>query len=999
MRYRASSSSLGNFAWVTANGELFRPWGYNTLAFALEPTAGQWQTARFYFPLDRSLTGLSLGLGRIEDLQIDEIVLGSVNVEAALAKLGEAIPQSRGGHVRRNRAWLYASLGRWEAALADFREIGGVRNPFYEMLLSAQLGDREAYRTTRRQALAEFSDNSSASVVLTELTARAALLLPVEGDEVKHAVEMADRALKAPGTDHRRWRQLTKGLAEFRSGQFESAIKSLELSQQGPPDAPAEHLEAQALLVLAMAHQRTGQTDKARELLEQADKIIAEKLPKGDSGAIGENWPDWIITHALRREADGHLRVDDLTKEIAAQPGDVKLLASRATLLIDLGRAEEALADLTKIAELEAEDKDLLQKAARWLGRFGRREPARAAYAKLVKLEPKNDEWSFRLGQLGPETIAAWNFDFDSEAWSASGGQVAASAGGLHVQNTEGHSFLAADISARSGCKELTLRVRAKSATRFKFWWSTTQRRWNGNGYVGLESILPGDEWQTVRLYFFPDADLTGLVLEFGAGHQELQIDSMWLRSVDVQTALDGLAAEIRDGRNLPLSFFNRATLQGNLGRWEQALADCREANKLGGAWATWFCESLLLAHLGDREGFLQQRRETLQRAKAVGFFLFKEPMTRAALLLPLEGAELSLAAELADDALANQETRHRRWRQLTKALVEYRSGRFPSAVDWLEKSRKLPPEPPAPHLEAQTLLVLAMAHHRLGHMDQARSLFAEATKIIDGQLPKADSGALGEAWPDWIIAHVLRREAEAAIVGQIKSEDAGLTELAKAVDLMPEDKALLHKAANATRHYAETLRQAERHESARTYYRQARGWYEKLLALDGNNPQYAHELADVLLKAALADWQVLTPIESKSVGGATLTIQPDGSVLASGKSPDTDTYTITANTKLKGITAVRLEALADPTLPSGGPGRSGHGNFVVTEFEVFYQGGGDASGAVRRRFDVPWPVGNKPPPDNWTASPSTRPPARSTATRRTTWAGPFRPGWASRTI
>ncbi len=95
-----------------------------------------------------------------------------------------------------------------------------------------------------------------------------------------------------------------------------------------------------------------------------------------------------------------------------------------------------------------------------------------------------------------------------------------------------------------------------------------------------------------------------------------------------------------------------------------------------------------------------------------------------------------------------------------------------------------------------------------------------------------------------------------------------------------------------------------------------------------------------MLLKEASLDWHVL-PIEATSAGGANLTKQPDGSVLASGKSPDADTYTITATTKLKGLTAFRLEALADPTMADGGPGRIS--NFVLNEIEVFWQVPGDA--------------------------------------------------------
>jgi len=44
---------------------------------------------------------------------------------------------------------------------------------------------------------------------------------------------------------------------------------------------------------------------------------------------------------------------------------------------------------------------------------------------------------------------------------------------------------------------------------------------------------------------------------------------------------------------------------------------------------------------------------------------------------------------------------------------------------------------------------------------------------------------------------------------------------------------------------------------------------------------------------------------------------------------------TVTTTSDLKGITAIRLEALADGALPSNGPGRAVNGNFVVNRFVV----------------------------------------------------------------
>jgi hypothetical protein len=102
---------------------------------------------------------------------------------------------------------------------------------------------------------------------------------------------------------------------------------------------------------------------------------------------------------------------------------------------------------------------------------------------------------------------------------------------------------------------------------------------------------------------------------------------------------------------------------------------------------------------------------------------------------------------------------------------------------------------------------------------------------------------------------------------------------------------------------------------------------YEKLLPAR----QVAWEQG---LKKSAVSWTVLDPTAFKS-RGATLTKQKDGSLLASGKNPFPERYVVTATTKLTGITAIRLEVLADPSLPSKGPGRAPNGNFVLNEFIV----------------------------------------------------------------
>jgi WD40 repeat protein/serine/threonine protein kinase/tetratricopeptide (TPR) repeat protein len=127
----------------------------------------------------------------------------------------------------------------------------------------------------------------------------------------------------------------------------------------------------------------------------------------------------------------------------------------------------------------------------------------------------------------------------------------------------------------------------------------------------------------------------------------------------------------------------------------------------------------------------------------------------------------------------------------------------------------------------------------------------------------------------------------------------------------------------------------------------QARACYEKLLALHPDHAGYAADFAEFLLSRLSDRWEVLQPAKMASAGGTTLTKQPDGSILASGKKPWPEAYTITAKTKLTGIRAVRLELLTDPSLPAQGPGRSASGNIQLNEFRLTAAPVGDLAKAV----------------------------------------------------
>ena len=88
--------------------------------------------------------------------------------------------------------------------------------------------------------------------------------------------------------------------------------------------------------------------------------------------------------------------------------------------------------------------------------------------------------------------------------------------------------------------------------------------------------------------------------------------------------------------------------------------------------------------------------------------------------------------------------------------------------------------------------------------------------------------------------------------------------------------------------------------------------------------------------------WTVLRPTEVKT-NLPLLKQMEDGSLLATGDMTKRDVYNLTFKPELKGITALRLEALPDDSLPRRGPGRvfyeGGNGDFFLSEMTATADG------------------------------------------------------------
>ena len=264
--------------------------------------------------------------------------------------------------VWRQRGDMYATLALWDLAGADFAREMELRDPdatmpwYRHALLRLQLGDTDGYRRACRRMRERFEGTLEEPYAL-ELV-RTVVLDSEPVADFERLVGHADRAADA----HRgQWYCLyVLGIAEYRAGHYEQAVRRLKESLKGSPETVPHAL---SYPVLAMAHHRRGETAEARRVLAAADDAIENwtqvmyERPVGSRwvvhrGAVGE-WPypwwDWVEYRLYYREAK-------LLIEGTAPPDDVRLHVLRARGFSGMRR--ESAADVEYAAALRLRPDD-----------------------------------------------------------------------------------------------------------------------------------------------------------------------------------------------------------------------------------------------------------------------------------------------------------------------------------------------------------------------------------------------------------------------------------------------------------------------------------------------------------------------------------------------------------------------------------------------------------------------------------------------------------------
>jgi WD40 repeat protein/serine/threonine protein kinase/tetratricopeptide (TPR) repeat protein len=206
-----------------------------------------------------------------------------------------------------------------------------------------------------------------------------------------------------------------------------------------------------------------------------------------------------------------------------------------------------------------------------------------------------------------------------------------------------------------------------------------------------------------------------------------------------------------------------RGWAHADSGEWDEASADfvratqCKEADE-----EAWYSRAMLYLRDGNQGGYRQICADMLER--------FGEAAAWTCSLTRRYGADPARIVRLAETLLAKSSRDHWHVNQLGAAL--YRAGRFEEAVQRLTEANELTCHPYYTN-RLHTWFFLAMAHHRLGHADEARRWLdkgiqgtEEALKSPAARVGKAENanGLIPPNWNRRLTLQLLRREAEQLI-------------------------------------------------------------------------------------------------------------------------------------------------------------------------------------------------------------------------------------------
>jgi tetratricopeptide (TPR) repeat protein len=238
----------------------------------------------------------ALGHALLEKGQLDDAI-------AAWRKAIEIDPKNALAHY--NVARAYALLGQWGRAAAHTGKqilLCPSDNVLWMthacFLLRAD--DTKGYRLACQEMIDKFGQTKNP--IIAHRVAWTCFLMPDAVSDQKLLMELAQRSVDGAPEDP--WTGITLGLAFYRAGQFEKAVKKLQ------PYAEIGWCQIQVSLILAMAQERLGKTEEARRLLDKGVKQMEIEVAAKVRGPLRQmdNAHSWAAYEILRGEAEKVLK-------------------------------------------------------------------------------------------------------------------------------------------------------------------------------------------------------------------------------------------------------------------------------------------------------------------------------------------------------------------------------------------------------------------------------------------------------------------------------------------------------------------------------------------------------------------------------------------------------------------------------------------------------------------------------------------------------------------
>ena len=134
--------------------------------------------------------------------------------------------------------------------------------------------------------------------------------------------------------------------------------------------------------------------------------------------------------------------------------------------------------------------------------------------------------------------------------------------------------------------------------------------------------------------------------------------------------------------------------------------------------------------------------------------------LAKTVCLRPVNEADLPWVVVLSEKAVTQRNERYRHWYVMTRGLAACRAGKYSDAITSVEPV--LPHLPPVAQATSQA--ILALARHGMKEADAARQAWENGDQLLKANWFSETRLALDGNPHDWLIAHLLLREAKSLI-------------------------------------------------------------------------------------------------------------------------------------------------------------------------------------------------------------------------------------------